>query len=539
MPRVSPLYRALTMPTRPVGMGLRGAGRALSSLAPSVMPMVDKYLDDPEVNKQLQNWGGQLAEALPSQIGGGKGGSLTGMLQKGAPMLARMAPRVGAAFGSEGLAGLGSLMGGEDDTLGPETRRQNIMMSMQLPPQGGMGSAQEAGTDTAPPSMGGGGADYGEKGGLMRALGPNAFAVMGRGDVDGDAGGGVKGLPGNEFTLEDSTAAFGDGFPGTPDYSGGGGGKMGRVMRGEQPASGWDPAPNYADGSDGRLGRVLRGTDSAPKPPPAHEIGHGNGTGSTMASGVVGSFNPMAGKLAGMAAGTAEDIYGAGGATARRAQSEVGSALGGLGQALAAMDAPRGHSASETFAQAGGRMRFGDAGAVGAAGPTMGAPDLLGALQRSSQNSVTFSPEYHGEGRMGRLMRGEDVSPGYHGEGRMGRLMRGDDVSPGYHGGGKMGRMMRGTDSPSTPDYSGGGGGKMGRMMRGEQPGPGFTMDAGGMRPMPYGEAQAPEPRMGTSATLLQDALKRPQIDLPDVTGQDQLGKARRAMRGYYQNRGE
>ncbi len=139
MARGTRLYAALTAPTRPFGMASRQAGRTVSSLAPALMPMWDKYMDNPENQKAFGELGKSAGEGLAGMIGGGGSETLKsllpGLMERAGPMLGRMAPRVGAAVGSDLLAQGGDMLGAPQEEWDPSIRRQNMMMAMQLPPE--------------------------------------------------------------------------------------------------------------------------------------------------------------------------------------------------------------------------------------------------------------------------------------------------------------------------------------------------------------------------------------------------------------------
>lgn len=162
MARATRLYAALTAPTRPFGMASRQAGRTVSSLAPALMPMWDKYMDNPENQQAFGELGKSAGEGMSSMLGGamsalgdkapdsfnssgfagalGSGaktlqGLLPGLMERAGPMLGRMAPRVGAAVGSDLLAQGGDMLGAPQEEWDPSIRRQNMMMAMQLPPE--------------------------------------------------------------------------------------------------------------------------------------------------------------------------------------------------------------------------------------------------------------------------------------------------------------------------------------------------------------------------------------------------------------------
>lgn len=140
MARASRMYAALTAPTRPFGMASRQAGRTLSNMAPQLMPMWDKYMDNPENQAAISGIGKSAGEGLAGMLGGGGGmdaikKALPGLMERGAPMLARMAPRIGSAVGSDILAGGGDMLGAPQEEWDPSIRRQNMMMAMQLPPE--------------------------------------------------------------------------------------------------------------------------------------------------------------------------------------------------------------------------------------------------------------------------------------------------------------------------------------------------------------------------------------------------------------------
>lgn len=162
MARGTRLYAALTAPTRPFGMASRQAGRTVSSLAPALMPMWDKYMDNPENQKAFGELGKSAGEGMSGMLGDamsalgdkapdsfnssgfagalGSGaktlqGLLPGLMERAGPMLGRMAPRVGAAVGSDLLAQGGDMLGAPQEEWDPSIRRQNMMMAMQLPPE--------------------------------------------------------------------------------------------------------------------------------------------------------------------------------------------------------------------------------------------------------------------------------------------------------------------------------------------------------------------------------------------------------------------
>ena len=140
MARASRMYAALTAPTRPFGMASRQAGRTLSNMAPQLMPMWDKYMDNPENQAAISGIGKSAGEGLAGLMGGGGVSdalkkALPGLMERGAPMLARMAPRIGSAVGSDILAGGGDMLGAPQEEWDPSIRRQNMMMAMQLPPE--------------------------------------------------------------------------------------------------------------------------------------------------------------------------------------------------------------------------------------------------------------------------------------------------------------------------------------------------------------------------------------------------------------------
>jgi hypothetical protein len=60
-------------------------------------------------------------------------------------MLARMAPRIGSAVGSDILAQGGDMLGAPQEEWDPSIRRQNMMMAMQLPPEMDVPGAGQAG----------------------------------------------------------------------------------------------------------------------------------------------------------------------------------------------------------------------------------------------------------------------------------------------------------------------------------------------------------------------------------------------------------
>ena len=126
MPRVSPLYYAMTTPTRPLGLASRGASRALSAAAPMAMPVIDEYLQSPQVQQALAGFLGQGAEKL------GLGSDAQELAAGAAPMLGKLAPRLGAVFGAEALAGGGDLLGAPQEMWDPAVRRESAMMMMPL-----------------------------------------------------------------------------------------------------------------------------------------------------------------------------------------------------------------------------------------------------------------------------------------------------------------------------------------------------------------------------------------------------------------------
>lgn len=181
--RSLPYYLA-TRPTAPVGQAARGTGRVISSLAPTVMPMVDEYLDDPEVAGALSSGAKEFVQAL------GGGDRMQMLAEKGGPMAARIAARAAPAFAAEGMAGLGELLGAPDDDADPAVRRANMMMGMRLPNQ--RASQVDPGSpwlnpeqDNSPPPMdpqaGAGGQVGGMVGGMLGVPGIGQVADMAQG----------------------------------------------------------------------------------------------------------------------------------------------------------------------------------------------------------------------------------------------------------------------------------------------------------------------------------------------------------------------
>jgi hypothetical protein len=207
-----------------MGQAARAGSRTVSALAPAVMPMIDEYMDDPEVQGILSGFGKQLGGAL-----GGEGSDLAKLFEKAGPMMGRIAPRAGAAGLSEALALAGNFGGAPEEMWDPAIRRQNMMMSMRMPSRGGK-SAPNVRTAGA-------GSD-----GVLEDYDPGQMVSLGSDSASG-----------YEFTQAEADEAFGQtnlrGKPSGLQEPGGGGGNSGQQLGSAVGGAVGGPAAGAALGS--------------------------------------------------------------------------------------------------------------------------------------------------------------------------------------------------------------------------------------------------------------------------------------------------